>query len=110
MGRRSTIEVGHVYGYLTVLERGVDHIQPSGRKVLTYVCECACGNWTTVMAHNLRSGNTQSCGCLKARGKSSFRQGATGRDHQDHNDGRAQGMVQHDMDYPDEAFTEEGSS
>jgi len=28
-------------------------------------CVCDCGNKTTVLGGNLRSGNTQSCGCLQ---------------------------------------------
>lgn len=28
-----------------------------------WVCSCSCGNICTVTAHNLKSGNTKSCGC-----------------------------------------------
>lgn len=28
-------------------------------------CICKCGNFTKVTCHNLRNGNTKSCGCLK---------------------------------------------
>ena len=40
-------------------------------------CRCDCGNETTVMGSNLRSGGTKSCGCLEVdmRGKSQLTHG-----------------------------------
>lgn len=35
-----------------------------GGKVL-WLCECDCGNQTTVSSGNLKNGHTQSCGCLR---------------------------------------------
>jgi hypothetical protein len=32
---------------------------------LLWECQCDCGGFTLVTMHNLRSGNTRSCGCLK---------------------------------------------
>ena len=32
---------------------------------ICWVCKCDCGNEIIVQGYNLRSGNTQSCGCLK---------------------------------------------
>ncbi len=55
-------EVGKVYGRLMVIETsGRD--KRSGSAM--WLCECICGNRSTVMAQSLRSGNTQSCGCFK---------------------------------------------
>lgn len=54
--------VGVVCGRLTVLERdGHDY---HGRAV--WLCRCMCGATTSVVGKMLRSGNTKSCGCLRA--------------------------------------------
>ena len=53
---------GQRFGRLTVLEccgRSKD-----GQKV--YLCRCDCGTEKAVKSGNLRSGNTESCGCLSA--------------------------------------------
>lgn len=34
-------------------------------KRIVWLCRCDCGNLTEVTVHELRSGNTKSCGCLK---------------------------------------------
>jgi hypothetical protein len=52
---------GQGFGRLTVLERTENDV--SGH--LCWLCRCACGNETVVRASHLRSGATQSCGCLK---------------------------------------------
>lgn len=36
-------------------------------KCPTWLCLCECGNMKTIKAPNLRSGVTQSCGCIKRR-------------------------------------------
>lgn len=48
------------YGKL-VVSRKVENI---GKKV-AWLCECDCGEGTTVTSSDLRSGHTKSCGCLK---------------------------------------------
>lgn len=54
-------EIGNVYGYLTVIERA-----PSSKdNHAMWKCKCKCGNEVIVTGKNLRSGNTQSCGCYK---------------------------------------------
>ena len=49
------------YGRLTVIgDAGRDK---SGHKLI--LCKCQCGNKTITQEHNLKSGRTLSCGCLK---------------------------------------------
>lgn len=52
---------GHVFGRLTVVARAKNNMH----RLATWVCECTCGNTVTVNGQMLRSGRTQSCGCLK---------------------------------------------
>src|SRR5699024_3844985 len=52
---------GNKYGRLTVI--GLSP-KVSGRKSY-WVCECTCDNKHVVMSDSLKSGNVQSCGCLK---------------------------------------------
>jgi len=63
MPRRKDI-TGHVFGRLTVL--AFDHI-----KIHRYLwrCRCSCGNIAIVNTSDLRTGNTQSCGCLQAENR-----------------------------------------
>lgn len=58
---------GEKFGLLIVIEKGEPYIQPSGKKITTWVCKCDCGNQTTVRTEYLRSGHTKSCGCLCGR-------------------------------------------
>lgn len=63
MGKISDL-TGNRYGNLTVIRRGPDRYGKS-RKFITWECLCDCGNVVTVDANNLRTGNTQSCGCTE---------------------------------------------
>lgn len=54
---------GETFGYLTVIERGKDHVFPSGQKQVTWICRCRCGKEIEVISRNLITGNTKSCGC-----------------------------------------------
>lgn len=49
----------HKYGRLTVIER-----VGKSYSFATWRCLCDCGNEVVVDSRSLRSGNTQSCGCL----------------------------------------------
>lgn len=51
---------GATFNLLTVLRRS----DRKGTKV-RWVCQCRCGQQTTVIADQLTSGKTQSCGCLR---------------------------------------------
>ena len=52
---------GEQYGRLTVLDRGPD--SPGGR--VRWRCRCECGSEVIASSTHLRTGHTQSCGCLK---------------------------------------------
>lgn len=66
-------ETGNKYGLLTVLYRGPN--SKDGR--VQWHCRCDCGNEVDVIAKNLRSGNTKSCGCYK-RNNPGMRKDLTG--------------------------------
>lgn len=53
--------VGQRFGKLVVLE--FSHIDKNGGSV--WLCQCDCGNTKVVSAANLRSGYSQSCGCMR---------------------------------------------
>lgn len=52
---------GKKYGRLTVIKKDEEK---SGRHIF-WVCECSCGNTTTVRGDHIVSGRTRSCGCFK---------------------------------------------
>lgn len=54
--------IGQKHGRLTVIAEG-----PRIRKERSWVCRCECGKITPpIRGYSLRSGNTKSCGCIKA--------------------------------------------
>ena len=55
-------EVGKVYGLLTVIKRDCDKNKNHG---IYWICQCKCGNITSVRGDLLREGKTTSCGCSK---------------------------------------------
>lgn len=57
--------IGERYGRLVVVAVATDHITPGGHKVKRWQCRCDCGQERTVCQSHLRSGATQSCGCLR---------------------------------------------
>jgi len=53
---------GNIHGRLTVISHaGKDH-----RNKHLWLCRCSCGNDKVVVADNLSSNKSNSCGCLKA--------------------------------------------
>ena len=55
------------YGRLTTLKEVEPYISPGGDyKTRKYLCKCDCGSEVSVMITSLRSGNTQSCGCINS--------------------------------------------
>lgn len=57
---------GQKFGMLTVIKR----IENKGRRVC-YLCGCDCGGTSEVTALNLSTGNSESCGCQKFKGRKS---------------------------------------
>ena len=55
--------VGQRFGQLLVIERRSNNSYGQTR----WLCQCDCGNKTIVYASNMRSGHTQSCGCLQKK-------------------------------------------
>lgn len=58
--------IGQTFGRLTVIERYNGEKPYDGS---FWVCQCECGNIITTSGKRLRSGQTQSCGCLSSKGE-----------------------------------------
>lgn len=56
-----------IFGKLTVIKEAEPFVQPSGKKVTQWLCQCECGNNVVVRTGNLRNGHTTSCGCKAGR-------------------------------------------
>lgn len=64
---------GQKFGKLTVLYRTDDYvIKTSGRKITNWHCKCDCGNEIDVVGSSLKSGDTNSCGCLSKELKKKY--------------------------------------
>jgi hypothetical protein len=63
-GQPPVVAPGERYGLLTVIAEA-----PKRNQSRYYICRCDCGNETVVRAAQLRNGKTQSCGCLRGRGR-----------------------------------------
>ncbi len=57
--------VGLKFGRLKVIADGPGYTAPCGTHAKTSVCLCDCGNQTIVINSTLRTGSSQSCGCLR---------------------------------------------
>ena len=55
---------GQRFGRLTVIERAC----PEKKDKVYWICRCDCGNYSIATGNNLKSGNTQGCGCMKIEG------------------------------------------
>ena len=60
MSKKSQDLTGLPFGYYTAIRQ--DGCNSKG--VPYWICRCRCGNEKRVLAYNLLSGNTKSCGCL----------------------------------------------
>lgn len=60
------LEKGERFGKLTVIEYvGTKRYNKKVHRM--WKCKCDCGKETIVIQHNLMSGNTQSCGCMRGK-------------------------------------------
>lgn len=64
MSSRMAFQVGDRFGKLVILRQDGVHKKPCGTTERRWLCKCDCGNEVSVLGHNLKSGNTKSCGCL----------------------------------------------
>lgn len=56
---------GMKFGRLTVVKPSEDHYTKGGQKKRTWLCKCDCGKEKTIYEEKLKSGHTQSCGCMR---------------------------------------------
>ena len=68
---------GQVFGRLLVMAR--DFTSKSGKS--KWLCECGCGNVTSVSASNLTTGKQKSCGCLRREVCAKLGAGTAGHAH-----------------------------
>ena len=66
--KHNKLEKGAVFGRLTVIRE----MEERAFGNIVYECRCQCGNITHVRGSMLRSGNTKSCGCLRAEIQMNF--------------------------------------
>lgn len=55
------------FGEWTVLERVPDRFYPGGGRAIMWKCRCSCGTVHIVAGNMLKSGISQSCGCLNVK-------------------------------------------
>lgn len=60
MGRPAINLVSQVFDRLTVIQR----VENANDGHARWLCQCECGNTTTVSSNVLKKGHTKSCGCL----------------------------------------------
>lgn len=53
------------FGRLTVLYRDIEKEKKKKDRSAIWKCKCDCGNFKSVVGKDLRTGKTQSCGCLQ---------------------------------------------
>lgn len=53
------------FGILTVLNKDKVYYSKAGNPRTNWICQCQCGNKTSVSISKLRNGHTKSCGCLQ---------------------------------------------
>lgn len=72
--QQGLIPIGTKFGHLTVIEDlGLRQQNSRNKKARWSKCLCDCGTVIEVLNNNLKSGNTQSCGCIKSRGETIIR-------------------------------------
>ncbi len=67
---KGTIPIGTKFGLLTVIEDlGYKKQNCRDKQVRYSLCKCDCGNIVEVLNNNLKTGGSQSCGCVQSRGE-----------------------------------------
>lgn len=67
---KGTIPLGTKFGKLTVIEDlGYRKQNSRDKQIRWYKCKCDCGNIIEVLGNNLKTGGSQSCGCVHSRGE-----------------------------------------
>ena len=58
---------GKVFGRLTVIEQAEDYVDPNGKHIARWLCECSCCDKTKVIVTggHLTHGDITSCGCYQ---------------------------------------------
>lgn len=59
------VKPGDVYGLLTVTDTYTWRAGSTGVRSRVWLCSCSCGRTHWVLASNLHSGGTRSCGCAR---------------------------------------------
>ena len=54
---------------LTVIKKTENYINPNGKEFPQWLCQCECGNFTTLSTGDLHSGKVIGCGCSKSIGE-----------------------------------------
>lgn len=65
--RRAEVVPGDRYGQLTIVSEAERSVTASGRTRRMFNCRCDCGQVIAVDLGNLRSGHSESCGCVRHR-------------------------------------------
>lgn len=55
------------FGNLVVIKEVPKEERPNPQAGRYYLCQCDCGNTKIIYGHNLKTGNTKSCGCLSKK-------------------------------------------
>lgn len=64
-GATSRMDItNETFGFWTALEPAETKVYASGGRATRWLCECSCGNQKVVPTRDLRSGASQSCGCM----------------------------------------------
>lgn len=71
--------IGKRYGRLVVTEQAEGRYTPNGSYIVYWKCKCDCGKEAKIAGNKLRSGHTQSCGCLKKEYRNSNYKNLTGQ-------------------------------
>lgn len=55
---------GKRFGKLVVIEQDEDYISPKGDRLARWICQCDCGNKTSILGSVIKNKRSQSCGCI----------------------------------------------